>query len=386
MKQKLLEKRFLIYFLSDKKGLRDIKTIQAMLSGGLDWNFILEKTISHGACPLLYDYLKKTNLLPLLPKTIIKTLQKAYYHTAFINMQKYNQLKIVLKTLQDKKMPVLLVKGVILAEMVYQNIALRPMGDIDIITRNKTEEKKIKEITCTINHSLTLDIDYIPNDIIHFTFEWPYEKKTRFIKELWKRAKLHEIEGIQIYIPCLEDFLLCQLMNLSREGIFYLRYLIDLLKFLHLFSLQINWRLVAQKITSYKLEKRCWFIFDFLNSFSQLPPECKEIFLKENININANVKLLWNMQKQNFLLVDLPAHIIRKLWSDDFHLGILFFPTKRERREKFPIHNKSANRYYHNFFRYGHLIQKYIPIALPFFYYFLKNSVFSTNPLFNKGY
>ncbi|MCP4365035.1 MAG: nucleotidyltransferase family protein [Planctomycetes bacterium] len=55
-------------------------------------------------------------------------------------------------------MPVILLKGAHLAQVVYSNIALRPMGDIDILVK-KNDLPKAKELLLELGYTPIKEVD-----------------------------------------------------------------------------------------------------------------------------------------------------------------------------------------------------------------------------------
>ena len=63
-------------------------------------------------------------------------MHKAYVHNAIKNLELYHEISKVLAALQDNAIPVIVLKGAALAALVYPNIALRPMRDVDLLIRD----------------------------------------------------------------------------------------------------------------------------------------------------------------------------------------------------------------------------------------------------------
>lgn len=229
MKQKTSENKLLLYFLKDKCDSVTREKIRDLIALPLDWNYIININSTHGTTPMFYHYLKQTDILPLIPLPIKQTIKMAYYQNAYKNFHRYKQLAEILSILRSEGFTIMLIKGAVLAPVIYKNIALRPMGDIDIMVRRKEDEKRIRALISEVNHSLTLEIDYRHNDII--PKDWPEKKVTDIIEKVWERAIPLEIANTKVWMPCLEDFLLFLILNLSRKGNYYMRYLFDLSKF-----------------------------------------------------------------------------------------------------------------------------------------------------------
>lgn len=96
----------------------------------LDGQELARRALSEGVGPLLYGRLRGRGILP--PEAE-EALRRAYYATAARNARLLSELETILHALAPT--PVLLLKGAALALAVYENPALRPMGDIDLLVR-----------------------------------------------------------------------------------------------------------------------------------------------------------------------------------------------------------------------------------------------------------
>ena len=110
-----------------------------------DWDDIIQQSVRHGVAPLLYQRLKTLNPSANITASIVQRLREIYLRSAWENTRLYHELSKVLSLLQNDGIPVIVLKGAALAETAYQNIALRPMGDVDLLV--KKEDLYRTEIT-----------------------------------------------------------------------------------------------------------------------------------------------------------------------------------------------------------------------------------------------
>ena len=101
-----------------------------------DWQIVSMKAKQYGLMPLLFKRLRV--LLPDIdiPTGVWKELREAYLQCAGRNLCLYNELGKILKAFGENELPVIPLKGAYLAEVIYQDIATRSMGDIDPINQN----------------------------------------------------------------------------------------------------------------------------------------------------------------------------------------------------------------------------------------------------------
>ncbi len=100
-----------------------------------DWDEIMETAARHGVIALLCQRL--TTLSSSIPASVLQELREDYLYSSWKNMRRYHKLTKVLADLRSRDIPVIVLKGAALAELVYESIALRPMNDVDLLIRNE---------------------------------------------------------------------------------------------------------------------------------------------------------------------------------------------------------------------------------------------------------
>ena len=111
------------------------KSPEKLLRRDLNWPAVLQKSKTEGISCLLYH-----NLLQfrhLVPKDIWNSLTEIYYTNTSRNIRIYRQISAVLASLNQEGLAVIPLKGIFLAEKVYGNIALRKIGDIDLLIKRQ---------------------------------------------------------------------------------------------------------------------------------------------------------------------------------------------------------------------------------------------------------
>jgi hypothetical protein len=138
----------------------------------LSWDNILNKGYQSDLCPLLYYIITKTSVLSphrteldhsssalspqssalramtevndsmtQIPNDIMTQLRSHYIESLARNMLLFDELNRVLKAFNEAGIEVIVLKGAALAETVYPDIALRPMGDVDLLIKMVNQEK-----------------------------------------------------------------------------------------------------------------------------------------------------------------------------------------------------------------------------------------------------
>lgn len=102
-----------------------------------DWKYIVSRSIRHDIVPLLYHHFATNGMAGCIPSDIMEKLQERYLNNSWKNTRLYHEFSKVLKTLQAEGVAVIVLKGAALAEHIYQNMALRPMGDVDLLVKGR---------------------------------------------------------------------------------------------------------------------------------------------------------------------------------------------------------------------------------------------------------
>lgn len=102
-----------------------------------DWNEMVQQADNHRVTPLLYQRLKARESGTVIPANILQKLQESYLRSALRNTYLYKELSTTIELLQNDGIPVVVLKGAALGELIYQDIALRPMDDIDLLVRDR---------------------------------------------------------------------------------------------------------------------------------------------------------------------------------------------------------------------------------------------------------
>jgi hypothetical protein len=114
-----------------------------------EWECLIALAQRHNVAPVLYARLKKRGIT--LPPAIAEQLRQNYLVSATRNLHLFQELGKILRALQAADIPVIPLKGACLAEAVYGNIALRPMGDVDLLVKPDDLAKALA-VLCTLGY------------------------------------------------------------------------------------------------------------------------------------------------------------------------------------------------------------------------------------------
>ncbi len=97
------------------------------------WPEVLSQAEAHGLGPLLYKHLRTAEIQ--LPSTTKRSLQGLYLRHRQANQVRLEALAEILEAYQAADIQVLVLKGAALAQLIYPEPGLRPMGDIDLLVK-----------------------------------------------------------------------------------------------------------------------------------------------------------------------------------------------------------------------------------------------------------
>lgn len=169
--------------------------------------------------PLLYWRLQSAGLTGQVPADLLQQWRSVYLQSAERNVRLYHELRGWLQQFGENNIPAIPLKGAYLAERIYGNIAVRPMGDVDILVR-KADLSRIQEIMEESGFSRTDRLRETASETHHFVW---WQKATgshveihwdlisamygiRFdLDGLWARTRPTLVAGTPVYEMSPED-------------------------------------------------------------------------------------------------------------------------------------------------------------------------------------
>ena len=113
--------------------LRPGATVRAADLNANSWEEVLELVLEHGVAPLLQRALQPGGSLTELPGWVRTRLEEERRATALDNLRRYGEFRRIARVLGEQNITVIALKGLHLAELVYGDISLRPMIDLDLL-------------------------------------------------------------------------------------------------------------------------------------------------------------------------------------------------------------------------------------------------------------
>ncbi|MGH7801225.1 MAG: nucleotidyltransferase domain-containing protein [Thermodesulfobacteriota bacterium] len=233
------ENRLLLYCSQNNISAFTRDQVKNLISLPLDWEEILKSSFWHGIAPILYQNLKGFAESQLIPQNVMNDLKKAYYKSLVDNMHLYSELRRALERFNEKGIEVIVLKGAALAKTVYNNIALRPMVDVDLMVKREdleNSENLISELGYVFAGKRSPEwykennyhIQYFhPDKKILIEIHWHILSKSEptpiaisdidLVQGWWVRARALEIHGVKTLILCPDDLLFCLCLHFVKH-------------------------------------------------------------------------------------------------------------------------------------------------------------------------
>ncbi|MBC8236182.1 nucleotidyltransferase family protein [bacterium] len=339
-----------------------------------NWDGVIQQSIRHSITPLLYQRLETLGPSTNIPASVEQKLREIYIHSAARNMRLYHELSKVLRILQNDDIPVIVLKGAALAETVYQNIALRPMGDVDLLVKKE-------DLYRTETALLNLGYVFYKENNYHFKQHYEGEKRIAIeihwnidrpsslfqidIDGMWERARLAKIANVEVLVLSPEDLILhlCLHVSFHHEFKIGLRFLCDISETIQHYQDEIDWKKLQNTVNEYGIGK---FIYcTLLLTKKMLGAEIPDNFLNDLKPDTFEPQILEVMQ--DYILetpsLDLPVALQQAQRKDGFPNKIVtlfrgVFPSVEKLREIYSLPPDSTKAYFYYFVRPFDLIQR----------------------------
>lgn len=342
-----------------------------------------------GVRPLLYFSLKRNGLLEVVPHEVREELHKAYLTHSVRNMKLYEDLKQIASWLHAAGIPVIALKGAHLAHVVYCNIALREIGDLDLLVPEPQvvkayeilKEKGYRHLLNVCNDSevwLKTHYHLAPlarNGSAMVELHWNLEMPDKCpIEEFWDRAGSVKLGDVDILCLSPEDLLLhlCHHISYHHQFSFGLRLFLDISHAIDFFGEKLDWKLigeradrlgwsrgvflalrVAQGLVGARVPRECWVVFKDSHHDDQMAEAAISLVMNA-ANVGRFTPHMAVFCHEQFL-----AAKMKKAWQR------LFVPPEKL-ATFYPVEPNSLMRYWYYFVRLGHLLSRYTWVAWRF--------------------
>jgi len=318
------ENKLIISCLVEKKNDEILRRIQKIFDRPLDWSYILNIAQKAKVAPLFYNCLQELGYADRLPAETKRKLQQIVHQNGLRNLLYYQELKNILISFKALEIETIVLKGAVLAEVIWQNVSLRHMWDIDLLVREKDlvgSEKKLLEMGYISSEPLHpkdwfKNNQHLPpfcnprNGVItelHTDITTP---KNRFLlmPETWGRAWPIKLSGADTFMLCPDDLIihLCIHLAYMDHMVGKLRNLTDIAKILEFYKTDFSWEWIVRR--AYERDFVSYMYYPLFLAKEILNADIEEEILKDlhgkSRLTNMEDKLLKGLIRRNILMGD----------------------------------------------------------------------------------
>lgn len=397
-KNKLKDQELLLKFLlafndSDISRKKEF-SIKAILTQIEHWDFFNQTIRRHGLGGLIYKNISEMDFGELIPAHVLADLKSLYFRTLQRNTLLYNCFSQIITKFISQGIPCIPLKGIYLAEFIYQDIGLRQMFDIDLFIKEKNlldtvsilkkmgfkEESGIKssfihEVSAA-KHLPPMYKDGISVEL-HYQV-WIGETTHQLsVEEIWKESKSMAINGKSVLVMSHEYLLIYLCLHVHRhliEGNIQLFQWLDIVILIKKTHGSFNWQVVQQKCQDDECLYEVQSVLAILEKFYHI--ELPDIFKTPDFNqqFSENEKLflshLFDKETANRELAKIQEiHNLNKISGLGNKIKFVFkdvFPAPSFLVRRYQIKNKVwiPAFYVYRFFYGVYLISRYAFVSL----------------------
>ena len=124
-----------------------------------EWADMLSLAAMQRIAPLLWHRIKQKKLEKLVPERVAARLGTALLRNTLNNLRLNAEMARLLDALESESIPLIPLKGVVLANTVYENAGLREMNDIDVLA-HPGDLRRITEILAGMGYEPAHPVDF----------------------------------------------------------------------------------------------------------------------------------------------------------------------------------------------------------------------------------
>jgi hypothetical protein len=275
------EERFLIAAARVRLTEQDEVRVSRLLRGEILWERVVSASSGLGLAPLLYRNLGRRAFRTLVPPAAMATLARGAHAAACRMAIQLESLREILASLDRRGIDPVLLKGAALALTVYDQPALRPMQDIDLLVRAEEvdpamtalEELGFRGIRGKLSNTFYASHHHArpmirPGDQVivevHRGLVPPEDGLRMDPAEALQRSVQAEALGRSLRVLSPEDQVLHLALHLSYADRFIgrLRDLMDLHALLDAPESGLQWGLILEAATAHEVSRSLFSTFD----------------------------------------------------------------------------------------------------------------------------
>ena len=209
---------------------------EEILQRPLAWDAVLFFAELHSVAPLLHYHLKRLDGVGLIPPEARRRLLQLSHRAGYQNRHFSQALRELLEAFAEVGIPVIVLKGLSLVELIYGNLSLRPLIDLNILIPSEkleTAENLLLRMgyADSIPHPLQNFYRWLKSHVhlvrsgdfeVRLLLQWDVEDGPRnhaiYLPHLWEEAQPARLSGCDALIPSAHDFVLYLCLQPNKHG------------------------------------------------------------------------------------------------------------------------------------------------------------------------
>lgn len=169
------------------------------------WPAVFDLAQLHGVLPMIDRGLRAQAFA--VPAAFRARLAEERRNTALLNLRNYGEFQRIARALAARGIALIPLKGLHLAELVYGDISLRPMADLDVLVPRAQAPEAVESLrelgygegvalsgslATMLDTKCNLGIEHAPSGTwleIHWSLDEPPARLEAFIGEVWRTAR-----------------------------------------------------------------------------------------------------------------------------------------------------------------------------------------------------
>ncbi len=306
----------------------------------IDWTLFFELTLHHRLYSYIYPRISLNQ--EYIPDHIIDSLERLYKQNTFNMLHLSGEMNIIGKLFSENRIPLLMLKGPVLAKELYGDISLRTSSDLDVMVPLQSLEEA---------EALLKEQGYVKDDYIKTVlndWKWRHHHVTYFhhkkgikvevhwrlnpgpgkeptFNELWERRSVSNFTGNPLYMLGREDLFFFLISHGARHAWSRLRWLLDINQLL---KMELDWKLVRHLIkTNHFLPISAQTLQLTLTLFKSVMPDHLVNLSGKSRGINLAQKTVFYFENMVNLHTDpVPVYIAR--YHSHYILSIMSWQQK----------------------------------------------------------
>lgn len=258
----------------------------------VEWEEFTTEAIRYRLAFQVIEYIKSQEMLRTkIPESCMERLSQTVRSTLMMNLQRQAQLRQMLSTCEAGGISFLLMKGLWIVEQLYENLAARSSGDIDILLKPEDMPRFTR-----LMQRLGYELDPTINDIrdiapgnefplptldgsnrydVHWSMTHPGNESPIDEDKIWARSDFVTLAGKPCQSLCLEDHVLLLCFHAAIHHRFLYvgpRAMVDIAQAIKTPPRPIQWEELVTRAQEMGWSRGVWLMLDLVREHLGVQP------------------------------------------------------------------------------------------------------------------